>query len=285
MPDLTDRYEKELELGRAATAAMLADPAVRSRIEEAQRDPIAAATFRPAAVQRHVITQARVIEFARSVFGVRRRGPDGEPDPDPLDLVDGWPVGREEIEALQAAIPAVTTFVRWLAELLATEDVPIDPRSRVDLVALTSLLLLDIDWELAPSVLAEQLGLDMGVSAVSMDSRSVEHRDGRSTRSTANIEAIRAEWRGLEPDNRGDLLASKGGRPPGSRTEESQRLESALREVLARFPGTTAGSFRRWTGNGDTPGRMLRDLMGCTAADRPPAERSVERALHEIHRQ
>jgi hypothetical protein len=179
----------------------------------------------------------------------------------------------------------MASIAATLAQRLNDAGVPILVDEPSDQTSLVLLLLLhpdDFDWA-DPETLAERLAFlpEFGYLAAGS---AITFSDRMNVRQRRDADVLRRDYRQRQPDC-GAVERNRGGRPRGSATKgsDAELLASVLPRVLERFPSVTASQLRRqWTGLGDGPGRMLRELMCRNAADQCPSLRSIERALKDI---
>jgi hypothetical protein len=218
-----------------------------------------------------------------------------------IALSDGTidrPVNRW-IEALDAQDPRLARraldlvvemawVARDLAQRLQDAGVPILPDEPSDLAPLVLLLLLNpeqLDWA-HPELLARVLTFFPGFGFLASGSAIIYgDRLASSVRQRGDADRLRQDFYERQPGR--DVLRNRGGRPQGSATKGSvaQKLAQVLPQVLERFPAASAAELREWTGNGDTPGLMLRRLMDKGPGDLPPSASTLQRMLKKTRDQ
>lgn len=193
-------------------------------------------------------------------------------------------------DQLSLAIEVVQE-VRWKAQsvlrTLAAAGVPVEPRLAADLFSVAVLLVVyRIDWSVPSEEMARSLSFYLGFG-YHEDGRGLLVSDRMGVRDRRAADELRQDFRQSRADYRGDLSRGKAGRPPGTRTVgETARLREVMPQVLAEFPDATAAALvREWTGNDNSAGRRLRDLMGKSATDVPPAARTLRRVIAELRGQ
>jgi hypothetical protein len=208
--------------------------------------------------------------------------------------VDRWLDALHDQEPTRAwraldLIVEMKCLTQELAEKLQGAGVPILPEEPADRTPLVLLLLLhpdDLDWT-HPELLARKLTFFPGFAFLAGGS-AIMCSDRVSVRQQQDADRLRRAFRERQPGFSGEAVLNHGGRPGGSSTAGSvaETLISVLPQVLERFPAVTAAQLRRqWTGNGDSAGRLLRQLMGKGPRDVPPSLSTLQRALKKIRDQ
>jgi hypothetical protein len=197
----------------------------------------------------------------------------------------GWPgLPAKNREELHDFVGALRSLVVAEARALGEAGVPVDPGSPLDLSLLIQLALLDRGG--TPEDVVSELNL-LPPYALSGDGRDLRNvRDGTNEQVERAAVTVRRWWRSQHEDDQTEVLRVRGGRPGGSRTagSDTSLLYEHLPAVLARCPHVNAKKLiRQWQQNvAGSAGVALRELMGKRVGDRPPAERTLQRALKNI---
>ncbi len=210
--------------------------------------------------------------------------PDGSGWPDPF-------VGApNEVRVLADQIqPAYLQALRELAIGLETAGVPLDPDDPAVLLVLSQLALLSVEFDRPPAEMVGRLniwppGCINREAAVRGQVATWSSRHGRDASFQRDLDAVAGAVAARlgPPPIRPPYAGGKKRRKPAHEPVQETRRH-ALAEVVVAFPDTNAGALRRtWDMGPGTPGGLLRTKLGLRVDDRPPAETTLRRDLHEI---
>lgn len=227
--------------------------------------------------------QIHAYALGARLAGVRVIDPDGIATPNPFGPSGWWPDPAERWVAALAA-EGFRRVVRQVADDLVAAGVPVDPEAHMDLIVITELLILAIDWTRPAREIAEDLQ-PPAPWAVSEDGRTLIVR--ADLRGQAERDAIvwrrQVEATAREDTGRATLpSASYAGGKTRQTSEQVRRRRAALAAVLKRWPDIGAEELRV-IGGRPTPSTMvfLAELAASGRPWRPEDLRSHRRALRD----
>ncbi len=221
-----ERYRRAEEAGRRAIQGWLRYDLVRRAVDRIR--PIAADRATPLASR--MPDQESLVLFWARCLDIGGRYPDGEEWPNPMR---GHPLQEKEAEAAATLLAEV----RYLADWLEANGVPIDPEAPENALVLFQLILLQPPWKDGLDAVLDGLTI-LPPGSFSRDGRTITTSDHASDAFVRDLSSIRREYR--KQAGRAHIRTPYAQGGSRRRPHRTVRLEETLRELVGAFPGLTA---------------------------------------------